>query len=84
MAQCGITIPEKGIDMESSESLLRRAMLLKPQDRFLLIDGLIRSLDEPDTDVDAIWAEEAENRLRAHREGRTKAVPLDDVFEADP
>jgi len=33
-------------------------LLLKPQDRFLLIDGLIRSLDEPDREIDDIWIAE--------------------------
>jgi len=54
--------------------LLKRALLLKPQDRFLLIDGLIRSLDEPDKEIDEIWIEEAEKRLKAHREGKTQGV----------
>ena len=66
--------------METTESILKKALLLKPQDRFILIDGLVRSLDEPDKEIDAIWAEEAEKRLRAHREGRTKAVSFEEVF----
>jgi putative addiction module component (TIGR02574 family) len=66
--------------MENCESLLKKALLLKPQDRFLLIDGLIRSLDEPDQEIDAIWAEEAEKRLRAHREGKTQGVSYEEVF----
>ncbi len=66
--------------MDNGEALLRRAMLLKPQERFLLIDGLLRSLDEPDAEIDAIWAGEAEKRLRAHRAGKTRGVPLTDVF----
>jgi len=66
--------------METTESLLKKALRLKPQDRFLLIDGLIRSLDEPNKELDTIWAEEAEKRLRAHREGKTQGVPFKDVF----
>jgi putative addiction module component (TIGR02574 family) len=66
--------------MESSESLLKKALLLKPQDRFLLIDGLIRSLDEPDKKIDEIWSAEAEKRLKAHREGKTRGVTFKDVF----
>jgi putative addiction module component (TIGR02574 family) len=66
--------------MENTESLLKKALLLKPQDRFLLIDGLVRSLDEPNKEIEAIWAEEAEKRLRAHREGKTQGVPFKDVF----
>ena len=66
--------------METSESLFKKALLLKPQERFLLIDGLVRSLDEPDKEIDEIWAEEAEKRLIAHREGKTQGVPFEDVF----
>ena len=66
--------------MENSESLLKKALRLKPQDRFLLIDGLIRSLDEPDKSIDEIWSKEAEKRLKAHREGRTQGVSSESVF----
>ncbi len=37
-------------------------------------DGLIRSIDEPNKDIDAIWAEEAEKRLIAHHEGKTAGI----------
>ena len=66
--------------METPESLLKKALLLKPQDRFLLIDGLIHSLDEPNKEIDEIWAEEASKRLNAHREGKTKGIPFSEVF----
>ena len=66
--------------MESSESLLKKALLLKPPDRFLLIEGLIRSLDEPDKVIDEIWGVEAEKRLEAHREGKIQGVPFNSVF----
>lgn len=69
--------------MESSESLLKKALQLKPQDRFQLIDGLIRSLDEPDKDIDEIWNEEAERRLKAHREGKTQGVSFKSVFSEE-
>ena len=66
--------------METSESLLKKALQLKPQDRFFLIEGLIRSLDEPDKEIDEIWIQEAYKRLKAHREGKTKAIPVSAVF----
>ena len=66
--------------METSESLLKKAVLLKPKERSLLIEGLLQSIDKPDKVIDSIWSEEAENRLKAHREGRTKAITYRDVF----
>ena len=58
----------------STLELLQEALRLAPQDRFLLIDGLMKSLDTPDPHIDVIWAEEAEKRLIACREGRMEDV----------
>ena len=66
--------------METTESLFKKALLLKPQERFLLIDRLIHSLDEPNKEIDAIWAEEAGKRLKAHREGQTQGIHFSEVF----
>jgi len=66
--------------MENCETLLEKAFLLNAQDRYLLVDGLIRSLDEPSGDVDAVWADEAVKRLGAYREGKTTSVPFEEVF----
>jgi putative addiction module component (TIGR02574 family) len=46
-----------------------------------LVEGLIRSLDEPDKKLDEIWAEEAENRLKAYRAGKLEGVPMEEVFK---
>ncbi|MBI4596381.1 MAG: addiction module protein [Candidatus Tectomicrobia bacterium] len=64
-----------------AKELLEKAMKLKPEDRFLLVEGLIKSLDEPDKKLDDIWAEEAERRLTAYREGKLEGVPLEEVFK---
>ncbi len=57
------------------------AMKLKPEERFTLVEGLIKSLDEPDKSLDEIWAEEAEKRLKAYREGKLEGIPLDEIFK---
>jgi putative addiction module component (TIGR02574 family) len=46
-----------------------------------LVEGLIQSLDEPDKKLDEIWAEEAEKRLKAYRNGTLKGVPMEEVFK---
>jgi len=65
----------------STKDILEAAIKLRPQERFLVIEGLIKSLDEPDAKLDAIWAEEAEKRLVAYREGRLEGIPIEAVFE---
>jgi putative addiction module component (TIGR02574 family) len=66
-----------------SRDILEQALRLKPEERFLVVEGLLKSLDEPDQVLDAIWAEEAEKRLRAYREGRLKGIPMEDIFEEE-
>ena len=65
----------------SSKEILSQAMALKPEERFLLVEGLLKSLDEPDLELDEIWAEEAEKRLKAYREGRLEGISMEDIFK---
>lgn len=65
----------------SIKELLEEALKLKMEDRFTLVEGLIRSIDEPDKKLDEIWAEEAEKRLKAYREGRLEGIPMDEIFK---
>jgi len=67
----------------SAKKLLQEALKLKPAERFMLVDGLIKSLDEPDKKLDAIWVEEAEKRLKACRDGRLRGVPMEELFEKE-
>jgi putative addiction module component (TIGR02574 family) len=64
-----------------TKEILKQALHLKPQERFSLIEGVIKSLDEPDKKLDQIWAEEAEKRLLAYRGGRLKGISMDEIFE---
>lgn len=66
-----------------TKELLEEALKLKPEDRFTLVEGLIRSLDEPDKKLDDIWAKEAEKRLKAYREGKLEGIPMEDIFKEE-
>jgi len=65
----------------STKELLEKALKLRPEERFTLVEGIIMSLDEPDKKLDAIWAEEAEKRLKAYREGRLSGIPMEAIFK---
>lgn len=56
-------------------------MALKAEERFMIVEGLLKSLDEPDRKIDEIWAEEAEKRLKAYRDGKLKGIPMEEVFK---
>jgi putative addiction module component (TIGR02574 family) len=64
----------------SSKEILKQALKLKPEEKFTVVEGLLKSLDEPDRKLDEIWAEEAEKRLQAYREGRLEAIPMEEIF----
>ena len=57
----------------STKEILEQALQLKPEERFIVIETLLKSLDEPDEKIDEIWALEAEKRLNAYRAGRSSS-----------
>jgi putative addiction module component (TIGR02574 family) len=67
----------------STKEILEQALKLKPEERFTLVESLIKSLDEPDMKLDDIWAEEAEKRLRAYRGGRLEGIPMEEIFKKE-
>ncbi|TLU57436.1 MAG: addiction module protein [Chlorobium sp.] len=64
----------------NTKEILEQAMALKPVYRLIIIDGLLRSLDEPDPKINELWVEEAEKRLKSYREGLLEAIPMEEVF----
>ena len=63
-----------------SKKVLEYALALGPDERFSVVEGILRSLDQPDASLDAIWSEEAERRLLSYREGTLKGIPMEEVF----
>jgi putative addiction module component (TIGR02574 family) len=67
--------------MTSKAKLLaNEALHLSPNDRAILADSLLVSLDQPDPKIDALWKTEVEKRLRDYTSGKIKAVPLSKVL----
>jgi putative addiction module component (TIGR02574 family) len=63
-----------------TKQILETALSLPAIDRALIVESLLTSLDQPDNDVDGLWAVEAEDRLAAFDAGQIDAVPADVVF----
>ncbi|MDO8446414.1 MAG: addiction module protein [Deltaproteobacteria bacterium] len=66
--------------MYSTKKLISEALHLKPAERFIVIEALIKSLDMPNPEIEAAWAEEAEKRLAAYKEGRLATISFEDMF----
>jgi len=63
----------------STAELINKGLGLKPAERFILIQALINSLDMPNPSIEKVWDEEAQNRLKAYKEGRLKTVAFDEL-----
>ncbi|MCK4411028.1 addiction module protein [Candidatus Bipolaricaulota bacterium] len=65
--------------MEPKE-LIAEAISLPVEERAIVVDSILRSLNSPEDDIDRQWIAEAERRLDEVRTGRVKAIPGDQVF----
>jgi putative addiction module component (TIGR02574 family) len=66
--------------MTKTKRLIEEALSLPVEERAIIPDSLWRSLDMPDTTIDAKWAEVARKRLQKIRSGKVKPIPGDEVF----
>ena len=66
--------------MSSTKELISEALQLKPAEKFIIIEALIKSLDVPNPEIEKAWAIEAEKRLQAYKEGKLETIPFEDMF----
>ena len=60
----------------------RDAMLLSRQERALLVESLLATLDPGDEiDAEELWVQEAERRYQEYRAGRIASKPATQVLE---
>jgi len=63
-----------------TRDIIDRVMELSDIEKARLVDQLLSSLDKPDEAIDALWREEAEDRIQAYQAGKLKSVSLSDVL----
>jgi len=67
--------------MTTTDNIIKEALTLRPSEKAQLIDKLISTLDKPDSEIDELWAKEAEDRIDAYDQGKLKAVSLEKVLQ---
>ena len=67
--------------MTTTDNVIKEALTLRPSEKAQLIDTLISTLDKPDSEIDELWAKEAEDRIDAYDQGKLKAVSLEKVLQ---
>jgi len=66
--------------MLSTQELIAEAVSLPVEERAIVVDSLLRSLNPPNEDTDRKWAAVAKRRLTELRSGQVKGIPGDEVF----
>ena len=66
--------------MIKTRKLIEEVLSLPVEERALIAYSLLRSLNMPDTTMDAKWTEVARRRLQELRSGKVKPIPGDEVF----
>jgi putative addiction module component (TIGR02574 family) len=65
----------------TASSILNQALELSASERVDFVEKLLFSLDSPDTNIDAIWAKEADARIEAYDRGEIETVSATEVFD---
>ena len=63
-----------------TNEIIQEAINLKPQEKYLIIESLILSLNVPDKDIEKIWIEESQKRLEEYKKGNLKTLSFEEVF----
>lgn len=66
--------------MHGMKEIIQEAASLPIEERALVVDSLLKTLNPPDADIEKEWIKAAKKRLAELRSGHMKAVPGDEVF----
>ena len=67
--------------MTEPKIVINEGLQLKPAEKVIVIEALIRSLDVPDPNIEKAWADEAVRRLKAYKEGKIETISFEEMFE---
>jgi putative addiction module component (TIGR02574 family) len=67
--------------MPNAAQIIHDAESLPVEERALVVDWLLRSLNPPDPEIDRAWSIVANRRLEELRSGRVNSIPGEQVFE---
>ena len=64
----------------SNKEIIESALKLSPPEKLFIVESILKSLEEPNKEIENIWLEEAERRLKAYRDGKLEGIPMEDIF----
>ena len=66
--------------MHGMKEIIEEASALPVEERAIVAEFLLRTLNVPDPEMDKVWSKVAQRRLADLRDGRAVAVPGDQVL----
>jgi len=66
--------------MHGMHEIIQEASALPVEERAIIVDSLLRSLNVPDRGIEKEWISVAHHRLEELRTGAVKGIPGDEVF----
>lgn len=66
--------------MHGLKEIIQEAESLPVEERAMIIDSLLRTLNPPDAEIDKEWLSVAKRRLAELRSGRVNSVPGNELF----
>lgn len=66
--------------MHGIKDIIQKAATLPVEERAIVVDSLLRTLNPPNAEIDGAWVRTAKHRLADLRSGRVQPVPGDQVF----
>jgi len=67
--------------MPATKKLIDEILSLPIEERALVADVLLKSLNKSDPEIDRKWTKIAQRRLEELRSGKIKPIPGDEVFD---
>lgn len=64
----------------TTKELIAEAVSLPVEERAIVADSILRSLNAPEADIDRKWTAVAQRRLAELRSGQVRSIPGEQVF----
>ncbi len=65
---------------QENRNIVEDALSLSMNERVELVEKLLESLDTPNAELNAIWAQESDARIEAYEEKQLTSKPLSEVL----
>ncbi len=67
--------------MLAIEQILNEISPMQPLEKIKLVDKILNSLELPNKEINKIWQEEAEKRIKAYDKGEISSISAKNLFK---